>query len=244
MNRDDYQEHRERLRESYLISDAWRNLGFEGEPSKSCRCPWREDRKPSFSVFDEGRSFKDFSADETGDVFTFIMPATGWEFKDVLQWIEVRTGLTRQHRMPMPSIVRRPSPPKPKKKLKLPALYTGTDKELMMLAQGRRVHPYAITIALKISTLRFGEVCGLRCWILLDESRRLAEVLEVMAGHIVRIYPHHDPSRDRLEAAQGWPEQLASEAGFSVGDITKEIKNSIERHPSIGEPPRTYFTGL
>ena len=50
-------EHLEHLSEIYRITDAWRDLGFEGQPAISCRCPWREDRKPSFSVFDDGRAF-------------------------------------------------------------------------------------------------------------------------------------------------------------------------------------------
>ena len=33
------------------IHDLWRHFGFEGEPSKSCRCPFHEDRTKSCSIF-------------------------------------------------------------------------------------------------------------------------------------------------------------------------------------------------
>ena len=40
------------LKEVYLIHDAWEDLGLPGEPSESCRSPFRDDLNPSFSVFD------------------------------------------------------------------------------------------------------------------------------------------------------------------------------------------------
>ncbi|MDA7881446.1 CHC2 zinc finger domain-containing protein [Akkermansiaceae bacterium] len=112
-------EHLEHLSEIYRITDAWRDLGFEGQPAISCRCPWREDRKPSFSVFDGGRAFKDFSTDEAGDVFTFVMLALGLSFKDAKALIEERTGMRVQAPLP---IVRRAPSSKAARELKLPAL--------------------------------------------------------------------------------------------------------------------------
>lgn len=175
MKQINYQEHRDRLREIYRIADAWRDLGFEGQPSKSCRCPWREDRNPSFSVFDEGRKFKDFSTDEVGDVFAFVMLALGYSFKDALKWIEDRTGATPRSFDPSPSIIRRTTSPKAKRELKLPDLDEGNAGDIDTLARSRGLLPYALTIALKIGTLRFGHVCGHRSWLLLDDSGKLAE---------------------------------------------------------------------
>ncbi len=175
MSRIDYQEHRERLRESYLITDAWRDLGFEGTPAKSCRCPWREDRKPSFSVFNDGRSFKDFSTDEKGDVFSFVMLALAFSFKDAAKWIEERAGATPQSPVTPSQLHHRPSPAKAKRELKLPALDHGSYQEIETLAGSRGFQPYAIKMAIKIGTLRFGQVCDHRCWVLLDDSGKLAE---------------------------------------------------------------------
>jgi hypothetical protein len=175
VNRIDYQEHRERLRELYRIADAWRDIGFEGEPSKSCRCPWRDDRKPSFSVFDDGRLFKDFSIDDTGDVFAFVMLALGFSFKNAVSWIEERTGARPESVICSPPISRRPSPNKPKKELKLPPLDEGDAGDIEAVSRSRGLHPYAVEMAVKIGALRFGKVCGNRSWILLDASKKLAE---------------------------------------------------------------------
>lgn len=165
-------EHLEHLSEIYRITDAWRDLGFEGQPAISCRCPWREDRKPSFSVFDDGRAFKDFSTDEAGDVFTFVMLALGLSFKDAKALIEERTGMRVQAPLP---IVRRAPSPKAARELKLPALDAGSTGEIEALARSRGILPYAVEIAVKIGTLQFGQVCGKRSWILIDASRKLAE---------------------------------------------------------------------
>ena len=42
-------------KERVRIHHLWRELGFEGEPKKACRCPFHEDRSPSFSVFNDGQ---------------------------------------------------------------------------------------------------------------------------------------------------------------------------------------------
>ena len=67
----------EQAKDRVSITDAWHMLGLTGDPSKECHCPWREDRKPSFSVFADGRKFKDFATDDRGDVIEFIEKALG-----------------------------------------------------------------------------------------------------------------------------------------------------------------------
>lgn len=64
------------------IPDAWHRLGIENPPpaGRNCvvRSPFREDRHPSFSIFGEGRQFRDHAHEEhSGDVFDFVLLATG-----------------------------------------------------------------------------------------------------------------------------------------------------------------------
>lgn len=58
------------------IADAWRALGLPGEPRRTCCSPFREDRHPSFSIFADGRGWKDFATGEAGDVVSFVKCAT------------------------------------------------------------------------------------------------------------------------------------------------------------------------
>ena len=76
------------LKEVYRIHDAWEDLGLPGEPSESCRSPFRDDLNPSFSVFDAGRKWKDYGTDESGDVFDFVQKATGFDVLGSLLWIQ------------------------------------------------------------------------------------------------------------------------------------------------------------
>ena len=76
------------LKEVYRIHDAWEDLGLPGEPSESCRSPFRDDLNPSFSVFDAGRKWKDYGTDEHGDVFDFVQKAKGFDTFSALLWIK------------------------------------------------------------------------------------------------------------------------------------------------------------
>ena len=76
------------LKEVYRIHDAWEDLGLPGEPSESCRSPFRDDLNPSFSVFDAGRKWRDHGTDEHGDVFDFVQKATGFDVLGSLLWIQ------------------------------------------------------------------------------------------------------------------------------------------------------------
>jgi DNA primase (bacterial type) len=64
---------KERLR----IPDLWRELGLEGEPKKDCRCPFHEDKSPSFSVFDDGSHWKCHVGCGEGSVIDFYAKAKG-----------------------------------------------------------------------------------------------------------------------------------------------------------------------
>jgi hypothetical protein len=61
------------------IHALWRHFGFEGEPSKSCRCPYHQDRSNSFSVFtgkDGFDAWKCFAGCGGGDAVDFFALAS------------------------------------------------------------------------------------------------------------------------------------------------------------------------
>ena len=81
------------IKDRYRISQAWSDEGLKGLPGKEVRSPFRDDKNPSFSVFNEGRSWKDHGSDEGGDVLDFICLARGCEFKEAKKIIEDRLSL-------------------------------------------------------------------------------------------------------------------------------------------------------
>ena len=79
-----------RAKEIIDIHDAWHRLVLPGSPGKSCKSPFREDRSPSFSVYDDGRKFKDHATGESGDVVSYVALACDVNLSDaakvLIEW--------------------------------------------------------------------------------------------------------------------------------------------------------------
>lgn len=57
------------------------------------RCPFHEERTPSFYVVPSKGFYKCFGCNESGDVFTFLMKRTGLSFLDAVRYLAERTGV-------------------------------------------------------------------------------------------------------------------------------------------------------
>jgi DNA primase len=68
--------------ERLTIFDLWKLLRLDGTPKPSCRSPFREDRNPSFSIYDHGRRWKDFATGKGGDVVDFCSQARNLSKED------------------------------------------------------------------------------------------------------------------------------------------------------------------
>lgn len=142
-------------------------------PKGSCRSPFREDRHPSFSVFENGRAFKDHATGEGGDVVRFLQMASGLSPGDAIRQIIDMAGLAEN----------KPTPQKQaRRSLSLPDdLHVGNTAELQALARLRGISPEACILATERGLLKFtrtfrdGEdiVSG---WVILDGERRNAQV--------------------------------------------------------------------
>ena len=62
--------------------------------------PFQNERTPSFFVFPETQTFKDFSSGEQGDVFSFMMKKEGFTFGEALRELAHRAGIELQERTP------------------------------------------------------------------------------------------------------------------------------------------------
>lgn len=69
------------IKERIPIAKAWELLQLPGQPAKrgASRSPFRDEKRPSFSVFNNGKMWKDHGTGETGDVVDFWCKATGIE---------------------------------------------------------------------------------------------------------------------------------------------------------------------
>lgn len=57
------------------------------------RCPFHEERTPSFYVVPSKGFYKCFGCGESGDVFTFLMKRLGLSFVDAIKYVAERTGI-------------------------------------------------------------------------------------------------------------------------------------------------------
>ena len=159
-------------KERLLIPELWRILDIPGTPSKSCRCPWREDHKPSFSVSDNGLLWNDFSTGEGGDSVDFLSNMTGLSIRGACRkFLEMAGG----HSTPSP-IVKRPTvTPQAQGLPTLPPMRCGTRAEHEALAARRDIHVEAVRVADGAGLLRFGQWKGFHAWFVTDDSGRNAQ---------------------------------------------------------------------
>src|SRR5437763_14206670 len=57
-------------------------------------CPFHNERTPSFHVFPESQTWQCFGCHEGGDVFTFVEKQQGLDFREALQYLAEKAGVS------------------------------------------------------------------------------------------------------------------------------------------------------
>ena len=60
----------------------------------SALCPFHGEKTPSFMVSAERQAYKCFGCGESGDVFTFLEKMEGWDFREALEELAKKAGVT------------------------------------------------------------------------------------------------------------------------------------------------------
>src|ERR1700730_5875542 len=151
-----------------------RPAGFD---CPTCHSPFREDRKPSFSVYADGLRWKDFSSSEEGDAIDFLVSRrcreTREAIREFLALVAARNSIyctSPVSYLPKHSGERRPD---------LSRFRLGSITEIEAVANSRGVDPRAVSLAQEMGCLLFGSVFGLPSWILTDVSGRCAEARRI-----------------------------------------------------------------
>ena len=79
------------------VISSYTKLNRSGRSYKGLS-PFQNERTPSFFVFPESQTFKDFSSGEQGDVFSFVMKKEGWTFGEALRELARRAGVQLEER--------------------------------------------------------------------------------------------------------------------------------------------------
>jgi len=145
----------------------------EWRPGSPCHSPFRQDHKPSFSVYDKGSRWKDFGTGESGDVVSFYALARGLEMAKALQeFVELANGRTTAG--PVAPVIWA-TPDHPKRKPNTARFRQGMRAELEQVAASRNLDVRAVELAERMGTLRFGLVARYPSWVLTDQSGLCAE---------------------------------------------------------------------
>jgi hypothetical protein len=207
---------KERLR----IPDLWQILRLEGKPGKICRSPFREDRKPSFSVYDEGLHAHDFGTGEHFDAISFLAKVRGLSNGEAIRaFLEIVNG----HPIDPAPIIRKANKPKPGTP-NLLRLRKATRVEIERIAKSRKIIARAVECAQDMGTLRTGKICGYESWILLDEGGLCAEGRRLNR----KPYPAISTAEIALEERKAHTLR-GSRKDWPVGILpTKEYRQSFE----------------
>ena len=77
-----------------FIGDDIRLRGHKFIRGWSGRCPFHEDRSPSFYVYEDTQTYYCFGCHESGDIFTYVMKTQGLDFSSALKLLAEKAGIT------------------------------------------------------------------------------------------------------------------------------------------------------
>jgi hypothetical protein len=204
------------------------------KPALSCHSPWREDRNPSFSVFDQGRKWKDHSTGDHGDAVDFLGKALDIPAQEAIRrFVEMAGGGYREQSRP----TARPTAPLPPadsddkrhKRAMWPVMELPTDNELEAIATLRRLPLDGPHWASMDGVLRMANVEGQRCFIIRSTCGKNAQArrldgqplgdnlkAKTLAGSIATlpVGNYHDRRWPSVALLEGGPDVLAAYAAI------------------------------
>jgi hypothetical protein len=172
----------EEAKDRLTIPSLWAQLDLPGKPRTSCRSPFREDRKPSFSVYDNGRKWYDHATGERGDAADFLAHALNVSPEEgCRKLIEFAGG----HRINFPApraiyravaaIAAAPDNERAAKRAGWPPFEKPTGAEISAIAELRGLSVEGVSLAAERGLLFCCDSREGRAWIVTDSSRRNAQ---------------------------------------------------------------------
>jgi hypothetical protein len=88
------------LKQRYSLPFLWSHLGLPGSPARHCKSPLREDKNPSFSVWQDSAGnwrWKDHATGEGGDTIAFLARARKTSQGEAIRYLRELTGDVTDH---------------------------------------------------------------------------------------------------------------------------------------------------
>jgi putative DNA primase/helicase len=195
------------LKDKVRIPIVWEALELPGDPKKSTFSPFRNEDKPSFSVFDDGKKFKDFGdAEAHGDVFDFVAMGLKCSKGEAIQWVKKfaqnpknfsASGASENSEN---SHLHRNSAKKDCLPLHLD-LKSPSKEQIEQIAKLRRLpNTSGLTLLATRGLLHVGNLFSKECWVITDKARKNAR-FRPMTG----TFENGVKSRAPSGAQSAWP---------------------------------------
>lgn len=182
------------------------SLGFGDFAKQSTRSPFREDKSPSWGIFQRnGRwHWKDFATGDSGDEITFIAQARGLDAKrDFVECLKMWTAICGEpwrtfesgpRTYIKPATITKVEPEHVPDSTILAKFGPGTIPQLARLAALRGIHAQALSIAQGLGFLVFGVANGLQCFGVTDSTKRALEIRRLDGEMFATGTPHKSHS--------------------------------------------------
>lgn len=227
------------------IPDLWHRFGFEGTPSKSCRCPFHPDRNASFSLFtgsDGNDAFKCFSGCGSGDSVRFYELATRLPHREACRSFIALVSTTtaplivtprvRHHALPDATAdARRATWPM----LESPAGCEALTGAMCALAALRHVSLAGVELMAERGLLWFASWKGSPAWIVSDGDR-----VNAQARHMTgRLWPGIQAKAQTLPGSRAsWPIGAKESKPFPVVLLCEGGPDLLAAHHFIHQQGR------
>jgi hypothetical protein len=204
----------EHIKAHLSIALAWELLGLRGKPAKECRSPFREDSRPSFSIYRQGRWERWFDHGEGigGDVIDLWAKAKtlpGPEAISDLLGVIPALRLDSSHFGYSPRVKTAEMPLSALKSVQSairwpPDLRLPLEEECRALGALRGLEPAAFDLAARLGTLKVAIVYRQLSWIITDLHGRCAEARR-FDGHPFLIAGKEIKSFTLPGSRKDWP---------------------------------------
>ncbi len=211
-------------KERLTIPDLARKRGWDWEPGRACRVPYRVDKSPSGGVYADGRLLYDHSTGETLDAPALLARVENLTLSDAcrlfIQVAEVPAaagegGRRRRRRKAAVVAAAPPPPPLEKEKPELPPLLRPTGGQLRVIAEQRGLSLESVTAASARGLLWCCEWRGMWCWAVADAARWLCQVRRLNGLPFRRKDDEHTFKAWTLPRCRaGWPLGIGEAASF------------------------------
>jgi len=215
-NRGDAESPLRRAKARLDIPALWRRLDLPGQPRRSCRSPFREDRTPSFAITADGQRWRDFATGESGDAVDFLTRARHLSRSEGARQFITLAGLGSSALPPSPQAAG-PAHSSDKsirsaRRAAWPILTSPTPEHIVRIAELRGLSPEGVSLAADRGLLRMADSPEGPAWVITDARRRNAQ-WRLLSG---QPWAAGMKARTLPGSEAAWPIGLREAAGYPL----------------------------